>query len=67
MKNRIAEYLPTAWFRRGSGSAGAGQTGGSGLKAWTEPIEQFVTKHPGASLAVAFAAGVAIAWWLKRK
>ena len=65
MKNRIADYLPTAWFRRDSGTKSAG--GESGLKAWTEPIEQFVSKHPGTSLAVAFAAGVAVAWWLKRK
>jgi hypothetical protein len=65
MKNRISEYLPTAWFRRDRGPNGP--PGESGLKAWTEPIEKFVSKHPGASLAVAFAAGVAFAWWLKRR
>ncbi len=66
MKNRIADYLPSSW---------------SGLKAdtpmvkaardscqrWSESARQYVIDHPGPSLAVAFAAGVAIAWWLKRR
>jgi len=67
MKNRIAEYLPTSWFKRAPGAKSVSPLGDQSLKAWTEPVEQFVSQHPGASLAVAFAAGVAIAWWLKRR
>jgi hypothetical protein len=67
MQNRIAEYLPTSWFKRPPGAQGPGTGSDLSLKAWVQPVEEFVTKHPGASLAVAFAAGVAIAWWLKRR
>lgn len=67
MKNRIVEYLPTAWFKREPGGRWTSPLSGQSLQAWTKPVEQFVSQHPGASLAVAFAAGVAIAWWLKRK
>jgi len=67
MKNRIAEYLPISWFQREPGAKLASPLSGQTLQAWTEPVEQFVSKHPATSLAVAFAAGVAIAWWLKRK
>jgi hypothetical protein len=66
MKNRIAEYLPTAWFRRPRQTA-EGLAGNNSLQTWTEPVENFVSKNPAAALAVAFAAGVAIAWWLKRR
>jgi hypothetical protein len=67
MQNRIAEYLPTSWFKRPPGAGGPAAAGDLSLKTMLEPVEQFVSKHPGASLAVAFAAGVAIAWWLKRR
>jgi hypothetical protein len=30
-------------------------------------VEDLVSKNLAAALAVAFAAGVAIAWWLKRR
>jgi hypothetical protein len=67
VNSRITEYLPTSWFRR-SRDQGAGDSSLEwNLKALAEPVEQFVAKHPGASLAVAFAAGVVIAWWLKRR
>ena len=66
MQNRIADYMPTSWFKRPPGARGLG-IGSDQLKSWVEPVEQLVAKHPGASLAVAFAAGVAIAWWLKRR
>lgn len=29
--------------------------------------ERFIVKYPGASLTAAFAAGVVVAWWIKRK
>ena len=65
MKNRIAEYLPTSWFKRPPGAKPGDMEGERSLKAWAQPVEEFVTKHPGTSLAIAFAAGVA--WWLKRR
>lgn len=37
------------------------------LKAWVKQTEQVVAAHPGASLAVAAAAGFLIGWWMKRK
>jgi len=67
MKNRIVDYLPDSWFKRRLGDGSAGPAFPPNVKAWAEPIEQFVTKHPAASLAIAFAAGVTIAWWLKRR
>ncbi len=67
MNSRISEYLPSSWYKRPAESAGGDLTVEERLKAWTEPVEQFVVKHPGASLAIAFAVGVTIAWWLKRR
>ena len=66
MKNRIAEYLPTTWFRRRSDS-GEHFSENHSLQSWAQPVEELVSKNPAAALAVAFAAGVAIAWWLKRR
>jgi hypothetical protein len=67
MKNRIVDYLPDSWFKRTLGDGAAGPLLPANVKAWAEPIEQFVVKHPGPSLAIAFAAGVTLAWWLKRR
>jgi hypothetical protein len=39
----------------------------SDVKEWVKPAEQFISKNPGASLAAAFAIGVAVAWWIKRR
>ena len=65
MKNRITDYLPTAWsgLKQGAPVSAARDS----LKRWTSVARQYVVDHPGSSLAAAFAAGVAIAWWLKRK
>jgi ElaB/YqjD/DUF883 family membrane-anchored ribosome-binding protein len=67
MNSRISEYLPSSWFKRPVQSAGDDPTVVERLKAWSEPVEQFVVKHPGASLAIAITVGVTIAWWLKRR
>jgi hypothetical protein len=67
MKNRIAEYLPGSWFKRERAAAPDFSWNVRSLQAWTRPVEELVTRHPGTSLVVAFAAGVAIAWWLKRR
>jgi hypothetical protein len=37
------------------------------VKQWAEPVEKFIAKNPAAALALAFAAGVTVAWWLKRR
>ena len=65
MKNRVADYLPTSWSalkERAPMNAAR-----DSLKRWTETARQYVVEHPGPSLAAAFVAGVAIAWWLKRR
>lgn len=67
MKNRVAEYLSLSWLR-GQHQEGEPQPSVEAkLKELAAPVEQFVAKNPGASLAIAFATGVAIAWWLKRR
>lgn len=66
MKNRIADYLPAGW-RTKSGKLQEGRFGSQDLQAALEPIEEVISKYPAAALAVAFAAGVALAWWIKRK
>jgi hypothetical protein len=67
MKNRIADLLPTAWRQRTE----PGQSRqGPALPQWrqvVEPVENVVTKYPAAALAAAFAAGVMLAWWIKRR
>jgi hypothetical protein len=30
-------------------------------------VERFIVQYPGATLTAAFAAGVVVAWWIKRK
>ena len=67
MKNRMAEYLPTSWFKRPRSAKPGDVEGELSLKALAQPVEEYVARHPGTSLAIAFAAGVAIAWWLKRR
>jgi len=32
-----------------------------------EPLQELILKYPGAALASAFLAGVALAWWIKRR
>lgn len=65
MKNRIADYLPAA-FRRTRGRPGEEGTLAD-LRRLTQPVERLVSKYPAAALAAAFAAGVALAWWIKRR
>ena len=66
MKNRIADYLPSSWSRRKPGEPIAAVASDS-FNRWSETTRQYVINNPGTSLAVAFAVGVAIAWWLKRR
>jgi hypothetical protein len=67
MKNRIADFLPASWRQR-SGSRSPGEPqGGKDLLAMLEPVEKLVADYPAAALAAAFVAGVALAWWIKRK
>jgi len=67
MNSRITEYLPSSWFRRTASGQPEESDWQDALKQWAEPVEDFVSKHPAAALALAFAAGVSIAWWLKRR
>lgn len=64
MRNRILEYLPAQWQpdrlkERAEALPDVGH--------WLKKAEKLVIEHPGPSLASAFALGVAIAWWIKRR
>lgn len=68
MNSRITEFLPATWFQPGEGSQERGQRAWrDALKKVSQPVGEFVSQHPAAALAIAFAAGVTIAWWLKRR
>jgi ElaB/YqjD/DUF883 family membrane-anchored ribosome-binding protein len=67
VKNRVADYLPLSWLRGPYKEGNPQRSVEATLKELAAPVEQFVAKNPGASLAIALATGVAIAWWLKRK
>ena len=67
MINRISEYA------EGNGKSAVAtakqavsQTSQSVKHALTE-VEHLIAKNPAAALATAFAVGVSIAWWLKRR
>jgi hypothetical protein len=64
MQNRILEYLPPEWRPRRL------RERVESLPSWrelTDQAQRFVAENPGACIAAAFAAGVAVAWWIKRK
>lgn len=67
MKNRIADFLPSAWLPGIAGQSAKKKDSGSEPQSLLDPVEELIAKHPAAALAVAFAAGVALAWWIKRK
>jgi hypothetical protein len=66
MKNRIADYLPSSWSDL-KAEAPIVKAASDSCKRWSESARQYVINHPGPALGMAFAAGVAIAWWLKRR
>jgi hypothetical protein len=65
MKNRIAAYLP-APLRSQRASRGRDPQLPD-AEELAQRAEAWVQEHPGAALAAAFAAGVVIAWWIKRR
>lgn len=67
MKNRIADFLPAAWRPRGSSRSPEENLGVKDVAQLLEPVENLVARYPAAALATAFIAGVALAWWIKRK
>ena len=63
--NRIASYLP-----RGLQSDHPAKHGEPALPEFGELLEKaetWVKQNPAAALGAAFATGVVIAWWIKRK
>ena len=66
MKNRIADYLPAAWRPKAKERLPE-DAAGMDVSRLLEPVEKLVAENPVAALAAAFAAGVALAWWIKRK
>jgi ElaB/YqjD/DUF883 family membrane-anchored ribosome-binding protein len=45
----------------------AWQRGSKSAQTVLRQVEDLVAQHPGAALATAFAVGLAVAWWLKRR
>jgi hypothetical protein len=66
MINRIAGYTTAEDDPRLAGKDPKVPTPQS-LRHWVDPVEEVITKHPGACLASAFIVGVVFAWWIKRK
>ena len=64
MNNRILEFLPREWQPRRLRERVESLPD---MQHWIAKAEAYVAEHPGACLAAAFAAGVAVAWWIKRK
>jgi hypothetical protein len=65
MKNRLAEDLPVAGRESGPRRPPGGIPG-EALK-YAAAIEDYIIEHPAPSLAAAFAVGVMVAWWIKRR
>ena len=65
IQNRIAEYLPRSW-RTKPGQPRA-NVAAPDVASYIKPVNEFIARHPGPCLAAAFAIGVAVAWWIKRK
>jgi hypothetical protein len=64
MKNRLADDVPVGG--KGFGSRGEEGITDEALK-YAAAVEKYIVDHPVPSLAAAFAAGVMIAWWIKRR
>jgi hypothetical protein len=74
MKNRTIDYLPEHASPSSSASTegngwldGKLPFGKADVQQWVAPVEKLVRDYPGAALAAAFAIGVTIAWFVKRK
>ena len=65
MKNRIAAYLPPPL--RSQRVARGREPQLPDAEELVQRAEAWIKEHPGAALAAAFAAGVVMAWWVKRK
>ena len=69
MKNRIIEHLSTA--SRGvpglSRVLSPGDASRLVERHWLRPWRKALRRNPAAVLAAAFGAGVALAWWIKRR
>ena len=61
MKNRLPDELPA------SGPEAAGQRPAGEALKYASAIEDYLVEHPASSLAAAFAVGVLVAWWIKRR
>jgi hypothetical protein len=64
MKNRAASFWPSA---RAPGGRPSDGSAGFDVQQWLAPVEKLVRERPAISLAAAFAIGVTIAWFVKRK
>jgi len=68
MINRIAGLAPSEQrAAAGKPDPAARLVTASDVKQIVESAEQLISKYPAAVLAASFFAGVALAWWIKRK
>jgi ElaB/YqjD/DUF883 family membrane-anchored ribosome-binding protein len=67
MFNRIAEFAENSSTQSLEAAKSAWDQSGRRAKEAIRQLERSIADNPAAALAVAFAAGVCVAWWLKRR
>ena len=67
MINRISEYSDSSGSPALARAKHALERGNRNVQQAITQLEQLIASNPAAALAAAFAVGVSIAWWLKRR
>lgn len=67
MINRISEFADQTGTPVLASAKQALEVTNKSFKQAMTQLEDTIAKNPGAALAAAFAVGLAVAWWLKRR
>lgn len=69
MINRILDHPSTSYSasKNGRSKPATPLVSSGDIREFVEPVENLILKYPAAALASAFAIGVVLAWWIKRK
>lgn len=67
MFNRIAEFAGNSTEQPLAAAKAVCDQAGRRAKDAAQQLERQIAQNPAAALAVAFAVGVCVAWWLKRR
>jgi hypothetical protein len=67
MINRISDYTDGNGHGALATARQAVDQTSQSVKHAISEVEQLIVKNPAAALAAAFAVGLSIAWWLKRR